>query len=89
MALGAQRRLVCRLILQEAGTLIAGGLAIGLVCSIGAAALLRGLLFATHFWDLPTLLAVTVLLSASALLASYFPARRAASVNPLDALRME
>ena len=89
MALGAQRRLVYRLILQEAGALISGGLAIGLVCSIGAATFLRGLLFATHYWDLPTLLGVTILLSASALLASYFPARRAASVNPVDALRAE
>ncbi len=89
MALGAPRSSVYRLVLQEAGGLAAVGVVAGVVCSIGAAALLRGLLFAVEYWDLPTLFAVAVVLGCSALVASYLPARRAASVNPLDALRAE
>ncbi len=89
MALGAHRSSVYRLILQEAGWLAAIGVVIGVACSIAVATLLSGLLFAVHYWDLPTLLGVAVLLSGSSLLASYFPARRAAAVNPIDALRAE
>ncbi|MCU1293814.1 MAG: Macrolide-specific ABC-type efflux carrier, partial [Bryobacterales bacterium] len=89
MALGAERAAVHHLILGEAGWLTAGGLAGGLVCSLGAAAMMRSLLFGVSSWDLPTLAAVAFVLAAAALLASYIPARRAASVNPVDALRSE
>jgi predicted permease len=89
MALGAQPRTVYRLILREAGWLTGVGVFIGLVCSIGGAALIRKLLFGTPPWDVPTLAAVAAVLVISALLASYIPARRAASVNPVEALRAE
>lgn len=89
MALGAQRNSVYRLILKEAGWLTAAGVFAGLVCSVAAATLMRSLLFGIRAWDAPTLAAVSVLLGLFALLASYFPARRAASVNPVDALRAE
>jgi macrolide transport system ATP-binding/permease protein len=89
MALGAQRRGVYLLILKEAGLLTAAGMIIGLVCSVGAATLMRGLLFGVGSWDVPTMAAVAAVLAISALLASYIPARRAASVNPVDALRAE
>ena len=69
--------------------LAAGGTALGLLCSVGAATLSRRLLFGVQPWDLPTLLAVGLALSAAAMLASYLPARRAASVNPVDVLRTE
>jgi macrolide transport system ATP-binding/permease protein len=46
-------------------------------------------LFGVPAWDVSTLLAVAAMLAMSALLASYLPARRAASVNPVDALRAE
>jgi ABC-type lipoprotein release transport system permease subunit len=51
--------------------------------------LMRKLLFGVEAWDASTLVAVATLLAVSALLASYFPARRAASVNPTEALRAE
>jgi predicted permease len=89
MALGAQRGSVYRLILTEAGWLVAGGIAIGLGCSVLAAILMGKLLFGVRAWDVSTLAAVVAVLAASALLASYVPAHRAASVNPLEALRAE
>ena len=89
MALGAQQSSVYRMILKEAGRLTGVGIVAGLVSSIAAATLMRKLLFGIHTWDMSTLAAVAVVLGASALLASYFPARRAASVNPVEALRAE
>jgi len=89
MALGAQRGTVYRLILKEAGMLTAVGMVAGLLCSLAAATLMRKLLFGIQSWDVPTLAAVAAVLAVSALLASYIPARRAASVNPVDALRAE
>jgi macrolide transport system ATP-binding/permease protein len=50
---------------------------------------MRTLLFGTAAWDVATLASVAAVLGASAMLASYIPAHRAASVNPMDALRAE
>jgi predicted permease len=89
MALGARRSSVYQLVLKEAAWLVALGIVAGLGCSIAAASLMRKLLFGTQAWDAPTFICVAVVLGASALLASYIPAHRAASVNPVDALRAE
>jgi macrolide transport system ATP-binding/permease protein len=89
MALGAQKTTVYRLILREAARLIALGVVLGLAGSVGAAALMRKLLFGVRAWDVSTLAAVAALLAGSALLASFIPARRAAGVNPVEALRAE
>jgi macrolide transport system ATP-binding/permease protein len=89
MALGAERGTVCRLILKEAGWLTAFGIILGGTSSLAAATLMRNLLFGIRSWDVPTLAAVAAVLGISALLASYIPARRAASVNPVEALRAE
>jgi ABC-type antimicrobial peptide transport system permease subunit len=89
IALGAQRSTVYRLILKEAGVLALAGILIGLGCSVVAASLMRKLLFGTPPWDVATLVSVAGVLGISALLASYFPARRAASVDPIKALRAE
>ncbi len=89
MALGAQRSAVYGLILREAGWLAAVGIGAGLICSVAATVLLRKLLFRVSSWDLPTLAAVALVLAVAALLASYLPARRAASVNPTEALHAE
>jgi macrolide transport system ATP-binding/permease protein len=89
MALGAARSSVSRLILKEAARLIVTGLGAGLVCSVGAAVLSRKLLFGTQAWDVGTLVGVALVLGVSAMMASWLPALRAASVNPVDALRAE
>ena len=89
MALGAQRGTVYQLILKEAAWLIALGIAAGLLCSIAAATLTRKLLFGVGAWDVSTFVAVAVVLAVAAMLASYLPAHRAASVNPVEALRAE
>jgi predicted permease len=89
MALGAQRSSVYKLVLGEAGKLIGIGVTVGLAGAVGAGMLMRSILFGVQAWDAGTLIAVAVVLGASAMLASYFPARRAASVNPTEALRAE
>jgi macrolide transport system ATP-binding/permease protein len=89
MALGADNTRVCALVLREAGALAVIGIGAGIVCAIGAATLARNLLFGTAAWDVTTLAGVAVVLAIASLLASYIPARRAARVNPLDALRAE
>lgn len=89
MALGAHRASVYRLVLRESAWLTALGIAAGMLCSVIAAYLMRSLLFGVRSWDLPTLLSVALVLGLSAMAASYIPARRAASVNPVEALRSE
>jgi macrolide transport system ATP-binding/permease protein len=89
MALGATRSSVYLLILKEAGWLTLVGLAVGVCASIAAGVFIRSLLFGVRSWDVSILSAVAVLLVTSALLASYIPARRAASVDPVEALRAE
>jgi predicted permease len=89
MALGAQRGTVYQLILREAGLLTAIGITAGIVCALGASTMLRGLLFNIRTWDISTLAFVAIVLGAAALIASYIPAHRAASINPVEALRAE
>jgi predicted permease len=89
MALGAQRSSVHWMVLSEAVWLTAAGITIGAVCSVAFGELLRGLLFGVRAWDVPTLAVVTLVLGLLALFASYIPAHRAASVNPVEALRAE
>jgi len=89
MALGAQRSSIYGLVLRQAGFLTAVGLTIGLICSVATSMLIRNLLFGVYPWDTLTLTGVAALLAVASLAASFLPARRAASVNPTDALRAE
>jgi len=89
IALGAQSGAVYKMILWEAGWLAAAGIGMGLVCAVGAATLMRKMLYGTQSWDVLTLVSVAAVLGIAALVASYAPARRAASVDPVEALRME
>jgi predicted permease len=87
MALGANRGQVTRMVLRGAFLQIGIGLAIGIPAAIGAGWLMTNQLFGVKPWD-PIMLAVAVLvLSLAALLASAIPARRAAGVQPMVALR--
>ena len=89
MALGAQRGSVYEMVLKDAGRLIGFGVIAGLIAAVFAAMSMRSILFGVRSWDLPTLAAVAVVLGLAALAASFIPAHRAASVNPVDALRAE
>jgi len=89
MALGAQRAQVYRMVMRQAGWLTILGLVIGLAGSIGTSTAMASLLFSVKAWDAATLGGVAAVLGVAALMASFLPARRAASVNPTDALRAE
>ncbi len=89
MALGAQRNAVYGLVMRQAGWLTVTGLALGMAAAVGVATLIRKMLFGVAAWDRDTLLAVAAVLGTAAMAASFVPARRAASVNPVQALRSE
>jgi len=89
MALGAQRRDVMRLILGQGLRLTALGLGLGLLVALGLMRVLVSLLFDVRAYDPLTYTAVTLLLTAVALLACYIPARRAMRVDPMVALRYD
>jgi predicted permease len=89
MALGAQRTDVLRLVLSQAGLVLAGGMIGGLAGSFILTRALASLLFGISAADPATFAAVAVLLCCVALLASYVPARRATRVDPMVALRYE
>jgi predicted permease len=87
MALGASAGRVQRDVLVKTLRLAGWGVAIGTVASLGTARLIASLLFATSPWDPVAFAAVAGSLTGIALLSGYFPARRAAKIQPMDALR--
>jgi predicted permease len=89
VALGASRGAVLRLVLGHSLQLVALGLVLGLVGAFALTGLLTKLLYEIKPTDPLTFLAVSLLLLATALLASWLPARRAATVDPMLALRCE
>jgi len=89
MALGAQRTDVMLLVLSKAALLLALGLVSGLVASWFATRAMQAFLFGVGRHDPMTILSVCALLAVSGLIAAIIPARRAASVDPMQALRTE
>ena len=89
MALGARSQQVGRMVLKQGAFVALFGVGIGLVGAFGLTRLLGGMLFDISPTDPSTYAAVSVLLFVVALFASYLPARRAATVDPVEALRAE
>jgi ABC-type antimicrobial peptide transport system permease subunit len=87
MALGAQRRDVLNLVLREGLELVVAGLALGIVMAALFTRSIHGLLFGVGERDPLTMLVVGLVLIAVTLCACILPARRAASVDPMHALR--
>ncbi len=89
MALGAQSAAVSGMVVKQSAAIAGIGLAVGLAGAFGLTRLMRALLFGVSPMDPVTLSLVLLTLFGVALLASYLPARRAASVDPLVALRAD
>jgi predicted permease len=89
MALGADTGDVLRLILRQGMALTGIGLAVGLVAAVAATRVVASMLFEVKASDPATYIGVSLLLGAVSLAASYIPARRAARVDPVSALRQD
>jgi len=89
MALGANRRNIYALTFREAAGPVVVGLGAGLLASVWAGQVIQKLLYGIRVVDAAVMLGVTGLFLASAVVAAFLPARRAASVEPMDTLRSE
>ena len=89
MALGAQRNEVLGMVLRDAARLLALGLAIGIAATLLSASVLRSMLYGTGSRNPLVLALVCLVMAVAGLLAAYLPALRAASVQPIEALRIE
>jgi predicted permease len=89
MALGADRWRVVKMVLRRAFSQVGIGLALGIPAAVGAGRLMKDQLFGVKPWDPVMLMFATLLLAMAAVLASVIPARRAAGVEPMVALRNE
>ena len=89
IALGAGRGRVEWMVLRQAGVLLGAGAVVGLAGLAGMGRLLKGFIYGVSFTDAGVLIGLTALLCSVGLLAAWRPARRAASVDPMQALRGE
>jgi putative ABC transport system permease protein len=89
MALGAKQRDVLRLVARDGIPVVAIGLLVGLASSLGLTRLMSSIVYGVSANDGATLLVVSAVLTATAILAVYIPARRAMRVDPIVALRYE
>lgn len=89
LALGARPGDVIRLVLRKAMGLTGLGILIGLICALALTRLMQSMLFGVSAADPTTLFLIPLILAATAFLAAYLPARRAARVDPIAALRFE
>jgi len=89
MALGAQRVSVLGMVLRDAGRLLIIGIAIGMIVTLVSTSLLQSMLYGTGSRNPLVLALVCVAIAGAGLLAAYIPALRAASIEPMEALRVE
>jgi hypothetical protein len=89
MALGASRRSVLALVLRQNGVSTLVGLVLGILLAIGLTSLIRGALYGIGPMDPVSIGATVLVMTTASLLAGYVPARRAAKVDPMEALRCE
>jgi predicted permease len=89
MAIGARPRDVMRLTIKHGMTVVLVAMVFGLILTLSATRLLRGALLGVSPTDLTTIVAIAMTLASAALVACYLPARRAARVDPVVALRSE
>jgi predicted permease len=89
MALGATRASVAQLVLRQGSLLIGVGLVVGLLLALAFGRLIKGFLYQVQPLDASTYVAVALVLTAIGLVAAFIPARRAASIQPMQALRDE
>ena len=89
IALGAQRANLLWLVMRQAGAMLLLGVVVGVGLALASGKLVRGFLYGVKVHDGWTLAGAAILLFLSGMLAAYLPARRAARVNPMEALRSE
>jgi predicted permease len=87
MAVGAQRGQIATMVLRHGVNLALGGCVLGLIVTFSAGQALRSMLYGVSLYNPVTALGACVVLAALVLLASYLPARRAMSIDPVEALR--
>ena len=89
MALGAKPAQVRGMILRESTWLAGAGVVVGVAAALGLTRLVKSMLYGIETWDPATMIGGVLILLAVALGASWIPARRAAGVQPMEALRHE
>lgn len=89
MALGARQQSVLVIVLSQAGKMLALGLLVGLLASLGLSRIIASMLFRVSSYDPLTFVGVALNFSVAALIACYIPARRALRVDPIVTLRYE
>jgi predicted permease len=89
LALGAERGAVLQMVLRQAGVLVLAGMATGVTATVASASVLRTMLYGTESRNPVVLTGVCGVVALAGLVAAWLPARRAASVDPMRALRAE
>lgn len=89
LALGSPQSSVTWLVLRHALLLLGIGVAAGIAIAVASSSVMRAFIYGFHGYDIVTVFAVALVLAVCGLIASYIPARRAAGIDPIVALRSE